>query len=71
MKVESFMNIISNLGKGILMGVGMGASLFGVLLMAISFNQNQSENIGGLVAILVGVSCLLMALKVKGKPHSN
>ncbi|MEP2654001.1 MAG: hypothetical protein ABJH06_18645 [Paraglaciecola sp.] len=66
MKVESFMNIISNLGKGILMGVGIGASLFGGVLMAISFNQNQSVNIGGLVAILVGVSCLLMALKVKG-----
>jgi len=67
MKTDNFINIISSVGKGILIGLGIGAALFGVLFMALSFNQDQPLNVGALVATLSGSVCILMALNTKHK----
>ena len=68
LKIDNFITIISSLGKGVLLGIGIGASLFGVLFMALAFNQDQSLNIGALVATLSGSACILIALNSKNLP---
>ena len=63
MKTDRIMNLISKVGKGILIGIGIGTALFGVFFMASSFTQESPLNIAALVATLAGSFCILLALK--------
>lgn len=62
MKSDKLLKILLSVSKGILIGIGVGAALFGILFLAISFRQDQSFNLGALIAVLAGSSCIFITL---------
>lgn len=63
MQLGEFEYLLSQVGKGILIGLGIGAAFLGVAFLLSSWKEQQSLNIGALLAILSGSLCILSGLK--------
>ena len=53
--------MVSLVGRGGLAGLGIGASLYGILFLYMAFKQGNGLNIAALVAVLAGCTCIAIA----------
>ncbi len=54
-------------GRCFLAGFGLGGVAYGMLFLGISLQNSQGLNIGALVPLFAGLSCVFMSLKFNGK----
>jgi hypothetical protein len=67
MNINKFVDLITSMGKGLLMGVGIGCALLGLSLLSYSYSNGQEINIGAFVAIFSGSACILLSLNSNKK----
>jgi hypothetical protein len=67
MNVNKLVDLITSLGKGLRMGIGIGCSLLGISLLSFSYANEQELNIAAFVAILSGSACILFSLNSSKK----
>jgi uncharacterized membrane protein YeaQ/YmgE (transglycosylase-associated protein family) len=67
MNINKFADLITSMGKGILMGICIGCALLGLFLLSFSYSNGQGLNIGAFVAIISGSACILLSLNSSKK----
>ena len=70
MNVIKFVDLIKSMGKGLLMGIGIGCALLGLFLLSFSYSNGQELNVGAFVAIISGSACILLSLNSSKKSCS-
>jgi hypothetical protein len=70
MRVEQISNLFAGFGRGLLIGIGIGAALFGVLFLTLSIKKGQDLNLGAMMSIFSGSFCIIMGL-AKSKRKYN
>jgi len=62
---NQLINIIPSFCKGILIGIGLGAILFSLLIFMVTLKSTDSINGGALLALGAGVLCLYLGFAKK------
>ena len=58
MHLEQRSKLIISITKGLLIGLGTGATLFGIFIVLTSYKNGSALNAGALVAIFSGLFCV-------------
>ncbi|MEZ9233690.1 hypothetical protein AB4259_21745 [Vibrio amylolyticus] len=67
MLLDKFKDILSQFGRGILIGLGIGAALLGLVVLLITWKNQQPLNLGALLALFSGSFCILLGLNLSKK----
>jgi len=54
-------------GRGVLAGLGLGTSAYGLFFLSLSFKEATPFNLGALIAVFAGGACLFLAITLKKK----